>query len=267
METRHGRPRDVPTVGQHRPAHVLGASRGRQRTPVGVERVDVHSTVLRAQSLDAAEQVRRIGFAVELFLLARGLRGVQEDRLEQPVRPGPDAVEDAHDGDVAHGVGVDEVTFHIRMPSVDGVLRECMEVVLRERVPVAADLEHVLDAGRDRHFDDVAGVLDDELRGVISEQQRWAMDLADARCPDVDRGLTHPLGTRRESWVDLAPMARADRRGGSDSTASSSAPPSTRAPCREAASSPVLAAHRPPRRLPPPRSCLSAAARAGSAHA
>jgi hypothetical protein len=82
----------------------------------------VHSAALGAQSVDALEQVRGVGFAVELCLLARGLGGVAQDRLEQPVRPRPDPVEDADDGDVNRGVGVNEVTFHVRMPPVDGVL-------------------------------------------------------------------------------------------------------------------------------------------------
>jgi hypothetical protein len=107
---------------------------------------------------------------------------------------------------------VDEVRFDVRVSPVDGVLGASVEVVLGELVAVPADLQHVLDAGRDHHLDHVAGVLDGELGRVVPEQQRRRVQDADVRGLDVDRGLTQAVAAHAESGIDVGPVKRDDRR-------------------------------------------------------
>ena len=63
-------------------------------------------------------------------------------------------------------------------------------MILGQHVPVAADLQHVVDAGWDHDLDHVAGVLDRELGRLVPEQQRRAVQNTHLCGLDVDRGLT-----------------------------------------------------------------------------
>jgi hypothetical protein len=87
-----------------------------------------------------------------------------------------------------------------------------MEVVLRQRIAVAADLQDVVDVGGDRHLDHVPGVLDGELGGLTA-QQRSATIGGHLVGPDVHGRLAHALAAGREPDVGPNAGARSARSG------------------------------------------------------
>jgi hypothetical protein len=91
------RPRDVAAVSEQEPPHVLGATRCGERAIVGVERVHLDpANAPRAGSPEVMEQFSRAGFT-QVDLLTRRCRGRKEDPVEQRVRLGATAEEDADD--------------------------------------------------------------------------------------------------------------------------------------------------------------------------
>jgi hypothetical protein len=130
-----------------------------ERAGVGVERagVPIPAGLPLGGAAGAGEELGWVGFADTHLAAGRDRRG-EQDLVQQRVRVGAPAEENAHHGGVTLAVLVDEVGFDIGMAAVDLVLARRMEVVLGELIGVLPDAQRIGDARRDQHLDHVAGV-------------------------------------------------------------------------------------------------------------